>query len=179
MFLLKIYLFDRNVRIPKACADSLKLASQKLYNRKRNLQQELRVFQFRGPFNEYTLFKLILEFLKILYQLNLFYRFELAIYLEGTSESTGTTMQARYSYRNGDVLWGHRFQSTIDYDAGALNYVIDFDKFEKTISVSAGVLRYNLICMNNCCDSFYFRGFYRIDKWRYVGKHFLLMIHHL
>ncbi|KAF2362446.1 Potassium channel inwardly rectifying Kir, partial [Trinorchestia longiramus] len=67
-------------------------------------------------------------------------KFELVVYLEGTSESTGTTMQARYSYRNGDVLWGHRFQSAISYDSTSLNYVIDFEKFEKTISVATPLI---------------------------------------
>ncbi|KAA0198466.1 hypothetical protein HAZT_HAZT004580, partial [Hyalella azteca] len=68
------------------------------------------------------------------------HRFELVVYLEGTSESTGTTMQARYSYRNGDVLWGHRFQSAISYDPTALNYVICFEKFEKTVSVATPLI---------------------------------------
>uniref|UniRef100_A0A2P2HYW6 ATP-sensitive inward rectifier potassium channel 1-like n=1 Tax=Hirondellea gigas TaxID=1518452 RepID=A0A2P2HYW6_9CRUS len=62
-------------------------------------------------------------------------KFELVVYLEGTSESTGTTMQARYSYRNGDVLWGNRFEQTIQYDHRAMHYVINFEKLEKTISI--------------------------------------------
>ena len=65
------------------------------------------------------------------------------VYLEGTSESTGTTMQARYSYRNGDVLWGHRFKQAVTYDIMSMNYVIDFDNFERTISVSEKIDSYD------------------------------------
>ncbi|CAB0005852.1 unnamed protein product, partial [Nesidiocoris tenuis] len=37
-------------------------------------------------------------------------RFEIIVILEGTTESTGQTTQARTSYVASEILWGHRFQ---------------------------------------------------------------------
>nr|XP_027207085.1 ATP-sensitive inward rectifier potassium channel 12-like [Penaeus vannamei] len=63
-------------------------------------------------------------------------KFELVVYLEGTTESTGTTMQARYSYQPSDILWGHRFENLIFFDKSSDNYVIDFREFNKTREIS-------------------------------------------
>ncbi|CAL4067485.1 unnamed protein product, partial [Meganyctiphanes norvegica] len=63
-------------------------------------------------------------------------QFELVVFLEGTTESTGTTMQARYSYQPSDILWGHRFENLIYFDKSSDNYVIDFRQFNKTKEVS-------------------------------------------
>ncbi|XP_069174690.1 G protein-activated inward rectifier potassium channel 4 isoform X1 [Procambarus clarkii] len=59
-------------------------------------------------------------------------KFELVVYLEGTTESTGNTMQARYSYQPSDVLWGHRFENLVYFDKASDNYVVDFREFNKT-----------------------------------------------
>ncbi|KAK4304426.1 hypothetical protein Pmani_023617 [Petrolisthes manimaculis] len=58
--------------------------------------------------------------------------FEFVVYLEGTTESTGNTMQARYSYHPTDILWGHRFENLVYFDKASENYVIDFREFNKT-----------------------------------------------
>ncbi|XP_068243076.1 ATP-sensitive inward rectifier potassium channel 12-like isoform X2 [Palaemon carinicauda] len=63
-------------------------------------------------------------------------KFELVVYLEGTTESTGTTMQARCSYQPTDFLWGHRFENLIFFDKASDNYVVDFREFNKTREVS-------------------------------------------
>ncbi|KAK7077093.1 Inward rectifier potassium channel activity protein [Halocaridina rubra] len=63
-------------------------------------------------------------------------KFELEVYLEGTTESTGTTMQARCSYQPTDFLWGHRFENLIFFDKTSDNYVVDFKEFNKTVEVS-------------------------------------------
>lgn len=57
------------------------------------------------------------------------------MYLEGTTESTGNTMQARYSYHPTDILWGHRFENLVYFDKASENYVIDFREFNKTKEV--------------------------------------------
>jgi len=38
-------------------------------------------------------------------------QFEIIVMLEGTVESTGQSSQARTSYLNTEVLWGHRFET--------------------------------------------------------------------
>ncbi|XP_050696678.1 G protein-activated inward rectifier potassium channel 3-like isoform X1 [Eriocheir sinensis] len=58
--------------------------------------------------------------------------FELVVYLEGCTESTGNTMQARFSYQPSDILWGHRFENMIAFDKASDNYVVDFREFNKT-----------------------------------------------
>lgn len=58
--------------------------------------------------------------------------FELVVYLEGTTESTGNTMQARFSYQPSDILWGHRFENMISFDKSSDNYAVDFREFNKT-----------------------------------------------
>ena len=66
--------------------------------------------------------------------------FELVVYLEGTTESTGNTMQARFSYQPTDILWGHRFENVIAFDKSSDNYAVDFREFNKTKEV--GVVSY-------------------------------------
>ena len=68
--------------------------------------------------------------------ISLYLSFELVVYLEGTSESTGTTMQARTSYRSSDICWGNRFKQIVFFDKLSMNYVVDLKKFEETIEVS-------------------------------------------
>lgn len=42
--------------------------------------------------------------------------FEIIVMLEGGVESTGLATQARTSYLPAEILWGHRFRSTISYN---------------------------------------------------------------
>lgn len=42
-------------------------------------------------------------------------RFEIVTMLEGVVESTGMTTQARSSYLPSEILWGHRFESTVSF----------------------------------------------------------------
>lgn len=62
-------------------------------------------------------------------------RFEIAVFLEGTVESTGQSTQARSSYLNTEILWGHRFDPVVSYNKEAQGYEIDYSKFNETIQV--------------------------------------------
>lgn len=62
-------------------------------------------------------------------------RFEIVVILEGTVESTGQTTQARSSYLNMEILWGHRFTAVVNYNADRQGYDIDYSKFNETIPV--------------------------------------------
>ena len=42
-------------------------------------------------------------------------KFELHVALEGTTESTSTTFQARTSYLAHEILWGQRFEPMMLY----------------------------------------------------------------
>ncbi|XP_067910363.1 G protein-activated inward rectifier potassium channel 3-like [Heterodontus francisci] len=59
--------------------------------------------------------------------------FEIIVILEGIVESTGMTCQARTSYKEDEILWGHRFESCISLEKGAFR--VDYTKFEKTFEV--------------------------------------------
>ncbi|XP_038635282.1 G protein-activated inward rectifier potassium channel 3-like isoform X1 [Scyliorhinus canicula] len=60
-------------------------------------------------------------------------QFEIIVILEGIVESTGMTCQARTSYKEDEILWGHRFESCITLEKGAFR--VDYTKFEKTFEV--------------------------------------------
>ncbi|XP_055314353.1 G protein-activated inward rectifier potassium channel 3-like isoform X2 [Sitodiplosis mosellana] len=62
-------------------------------------------------------------------------KFEIVVILEGTIESTGQTTQARSSYLNMEILWGHRFLSVVSYNNERQGYDIDYSKFNETIPV--------------------------------------------
>jgi potassium inwardly-rectifying channel subfamily J, other len=62
--------------------------------------------------------------------------FEIIVMLEGGVESTGLAAQARTSYLGSEILWGHRFQSTISYREKIGEYGADFDVFHKTFKVN-------------------------------------------
>jgi len=50
-------------------------------------------------------------------------------------ESTGQTTQARTSYLNMEILWGHRFDPVVGYNKERQGYEIDYSKFNETIQV--------------------------------------------
>jgi len=62
-------------------------------------------------------------------------KFEIVVLLEGTVESTGQTTQARTSYLNMEILWGHRFDPVVGYNKDRQGYEIDYSKFNETIQV--------------------------------------------
>ncbi|XP_050542567.1 G protein-activated inward rectifier potassium channel 3-like [Daktulosphaira vitifoliae] len=62
-------------------------------------------------------------------------RFEVAVVLEGTAESTGQTTQARTSYVAAEVLWGHRFQQLVKYCKTKMIYEVDYSQFHNTYKV--------------------------------------------
>lgn len=62
-------------------------------------------------------------------------KFEIVVILEGTVESTGQTTQARSSYLNMEILWGHRFLPVVSYNTDRQGYDIDYSRFNETMSV--------------------------------------------
>lgn len=57
-------------------------------------------------------------------------KFEIVVSLEGTIESTGSTkIQARSSYLNSEILWGHRFAPIASYNIEKACYETDYSKF--------------------------------------------------
>ncbi|XP_065818959.1 G protein-activated inward rectifier potassium channel 3-like [Labrus bergylta] len=64
--------------------------------------------------------------------------FEIIVILEGIVEASGMTCQARTSYTEDEVLWGHRFESCISLEKGA--YRVDCSAFDKTFEVQMSLL---------------------------------------
>lgn len=55
-------------------------------------------------------------------------RFEIVTMLEGVVESTGMTTQARSSYLPAEILWGHRFESTVSFKRETGEYEVSCQK---------------------------------------------------
>ncbi|XP_037923550.1 G protein-activated inward rectifier potassium channel 3-like [Hermetia illucens] len=67
---------------------------------------------------------------------DLFYeKFEIAVVLEGTVESTGQTTQARSSYLSNEIKWGYRFEPVVTYSKERQAYEIDYSRFDQTTMV--------------------------------------------
>jgi len=62
-------------------------------------------------------------------------RFEVIVILEGTTESTGQTTQARTSYMASEVLWGHRFRPLVKYCKTKMMYEVDYSQFHDVFNV--------------------------------------------
>lgn len=62
-------------------------------------------------------------------------RFEVAVVMEGTTESTGQTTQARTSYLASEVLWGHRFRPLVKYCKTKMAYEVDYSQFHDVLKV--------------------------------------------
>lgn len=62
-------------------------------------------------------------------------RFEVVVVLEGITESTGQTTQARTSYLASEVLWGHRFRPLVKFCKTKLSYEVDYSQFHDTCNV--------------------------------------------
>ncbi|CAI5795366.1 G protein-activated inward rectifier potassium channel 4-like [Podarcis lilfordi] len=65
-------------------------------------------------------------------------QFEIIIILEGIVEATGMTCQARTSYVEDEILWGHRFEPCMTLEKGAFR--VDYTRFEKTFEVQTPVI---------------------------------------
>ncbi|XP_070700193.1 G protein-activated inward rectifier potassium channel 3-like [Pempheris klunzingeri] len=64
--------------------------------------------------------------------------FEIIVILEGIVEASGMTCQARTSYTEDEVLWGHRFESCISLEKGAFR--VDYSAFDKTFEIQMSLL---------------------------------------
>lgn len=60
---------------------------------------------------------------------------EILAVFEGIIESTGQPVQARSSYTESDIIWGHRFAPMVSYDAYKTMFDVDFSKLSDTIQV--------------------------------------------
>ncbi|MGH0179236.1 UNVERIFIED_CONTAM: hypothetical protein FKN15_001311 [Acipenser sinensis] len=60
-------------------------------------------------------------------------QFEIIVILEGIVEATGMTCQARTSYKDDEIVWGHRFEPCMSLEKGAFR--VDYSRFEKTFDV--------------------------------------------
>ncbi|XP_067405528.1 G protein-activated inward rectifier potassium channel 1 isoform X1 [Emydura macquarii macquarii] len=60
-------------------------------------------------------------------------QFEIVVILEGIVETTGMTCQARTSYTEDEVLWGHRFFPVISLEDGF--FKVDYSQFHATFEV--------------------------------------------
>ncbi|CAG5078627.1 Oidioi.mRNA.OKI2018_I69.PAR.g9038.t1.cds [Oikopleura dioica] len=63
--------------------------------------------------------------------------FEIVVILEGMVEATGMTCQARSSYIEDEVLWGHRFEPVLLQ--AETYYEVDYASFHKTFEVNCPV----------------------------------------
>lgn len=59
-------------------------------------------------------------------------KFEILAVFEGIIESTGQPVQARTSYTENDILWGHRFSPMVKRLSDANLYDVDFSKLGET-----------------------------------------------
>ncbi|KAM6957720.1 G protein-activated inward rectifier potassium channel 1-like [Aplochiton taeniatus] len=60
--------------------------------------------------------------------------FEIVVILEGIVETTGMTCQARTSYTEDEVLWGHRFLPVMSLEEGFFR--VDYSQFHSTFEVN-------------------------------------------
>ena len=76
-------------------------------------------------------------------------RFELHVVLEGVTESTSMTFQARTSYLPREILWGHRFESMMIYRRDNNKYQVNFSAFHSTYEVDTP------LCSSNDLEDYY------------------------
>ena len=62
-------------------------------------------------------------------------RYEVIVVLEGISEPTGMSIQARSSYMPNEILWGYRFLNVLNYRKTTNQYKIDYSAFNKVVKV--------------------------------------------
>ncbi|KAF6200513.1 hypothetical protein GE061_004956 [Apolygus lucorum] len=66
-------------------------------------------------------------------------RFEIVVILEGVIESTGMTTQARSSYLPNEILWGHRFESMVNFKKETGEHEVDYSLFNNTYEVDTPI----------------------------------------
>ncbi|KAI5634746.1 inward rectifier potassium channel domain-containing protein [Phthorimaea operculella] len=59
-------------------------------------------------------------------------KIEILVVFEGVIETTGQPIQARTSYTEKDILWGHRFESMVTIDHRRELFNVDFSKLSST-----------------------------------------------
>ena len=59
-------------------------------------------------------------------------KFEIIVIFEGIVEATGITTQATSSYLPSEILWGHQFESTVQFKRDTGAYEVDYTKFDTT-----------------------------------------------
>ncbi|XP_022227018.1 LOW QUALITY PROTEIN: inward rectifier potassium channel irk-1 [Drosophila obscura] len=62
-------------------------------------------------------------------------QFELYVSIVGTSPATAQMTEAKTSYVPREIFWGQRFVNIIHYDVTNERYVVDYENFNRTISV--------------------------------------------
>ena len=66
--------------------------------------------------------------------------FEIVVFLEGVTESTGSNAQARTSYLPNEIVWGHRFERLVQFNWHDEIYVCDHRKFHETVETNTKLL---------------------------------------
>ncbi|XP_017052918.1 ATP-sensitive inward rectifier potassium channel 11 [Drosophila ficusphila] len=62
-------------------------------------------------------------------------QFELYVSIVGTSPATAQMTEAKTSYLPREIFWGQRFVNIIHYDPQNERYIVDYENFNRTISV--------------------------------------------
>nr|XP_026491003.1 inward rectifier potassium channel 4-like [Vanessa tameamea] len=62
-------------------------------------------------------------------------KLEILVLFEGIIESTGQPIQARSSFTEYDILWGHRFVPMVGYNLDKMLYDVDFSKLSEVQQV--------------------------------------------
>lgn len=78
-------------------------------------------------------------------------RFEIVVILEGVVESTGQTTQARSSYLNTEIMWGHRFDDIVSYNKDKQCYEINYSRFDSVADIETP------LCSASNMEDFYKR----------------------
>jgi len=68
-------------------------------------------------------------------------QFELYVSIVGTSPATAQMTEAKTSYLPREIFWGQRFINIIHYDAQNERYIVDYENFNRTISVDMPMMQ--------------------------------------
>ena len=82
-------------------------------------------------------------------------KFELHMVLEGVTESTSMTFQARTSYLPTEILWGHRFEPMMLFRRDINKHQVNFSAFHSTYEVDTPL-----------CSSFELEQYYKAAQHR-------------
>lgn len=76
-------------------------------------------------------------------------QFELYVTIVGTSPTTAQMTEAKTSYVPREIFWGQRFVNIIEYDAPQERYIVDYENFNTTISVSKRFKYLSIVLLAN------------------------------